>query len=592
MEYRSDKKGITSEGKRIDSQRRLEGWKERLSKSLSSYSTRLSEFDERERLYLGEKNINKIVEGDRTKETKQVRNVVSELIESEVDSSIPMPKVTAVNREDEHLARKIENMLRGELDRLPFERMNDMAERTVPLQGGAFWLIEWDSAERTHSTMGDVAVSFIHPKKVVPQSGIYEVPDMDYFFIRQSLTKKYVKRRWGVEVFVESESDPELKTLDTETDQSDELVTVNTAYYKNSSGGIGQFIWCNNTVLADFEDYQKRKDKKEEKEGEYSFSDKDGEILAHDKPIVIDTQTMRIIPKGTKIPYYVPNVFPVVLQKNVSLYGTLLGDSDADKVADQQNILKRLSQKINEKIMKSGSYMSLPEDAKIKIDSDEMKVIRLRNPSDKSMIDVYNMEAGIGQDLNWYQNTYEESRQALGITNSFQGRYDSASESGVAKKLAIAQSAGRLESKKIMKNAAYADIFELIFKYKLAYADEKRPIVSIDYKGQKVYEEFDRYEFLKKDESGEWYWEDRFLFDVDTSAVYANNREYMWQELRENFQGGTFGDPTDIQTLILFWEKMEENHYPGAASVKKYFENRAAEAAAAAVQGEPGAVPR
>ena len=39
-----------------------------------------------------------------------------------------------------------------------------------------------------------------------------------------------------------------------------------------------------------------------------------------------------------------------------------------------------------------------------------------------------------------------------------------------------------------------------------------------------------------------------------------------------NLQTGAFGDPTNIQTLILFWTKMEMLHYPGASETKSYLE--------------------
>lgn len=48
----------------------------------------------------------------------------------------------------------------------------------------------------------------------------------------------------------------------------------------------------------------------------------------------------------------------------------------------------------------------------------------------------------------------------------------------------------------------------------------------------------------------------------------------MWQETRLNLQTGAFGDPTRTDTLILFWNKMEELHYPGAATTKKFLEDR------------------
>ena len=117
-----------------------------------------------------------------------------------------------------------------------------------------------------------------------------------------------------------------------------------------------------------------------------------------------------------------------------------------------------------------------------------------------------------------------------------------------------------------MKNAAYAELFELMFKFWLAYSDEPRPVSYQNYKGETEYEEFNRYDFLEQDEDGQWYWNDQFLFSCDTSAPLASNREAMWQETRMNLQTGAFGDPARTETLILFWAKMEELHYPGAVS--------------------------
>ena len=111
-----------------------------------------------------------------------------------------------------------------------------------------------------------------------------------------------------------------------------------------------------------------------------------------------------------------------------------------------------------------------------------------------------------------------------------------------------------------------------MFKFKLAYTDEPRPVVSKDINGKAQYDTFNRYDFLEQDEAGEWYWNDQFLFACDTSAPLANNREAMWQETRMNFQTGAYGDPTNIKTLILFWNKMDILHYPGAGETKRFLE--------------------
>ena len=126
-----------------------------------------------------------------------------------------------------------------------------------------------------------------------------------------------------------------------------------------------------------------------------------------------------------------------------------------------------------------------------------------------------------------------------------------------------------------MKNAAYARLFEAMFKFKLAYADEPRPVVAKAVDGETEYEEFNRYDFLEQDpETGEWYWNDQFLFSVDTSTPRAANREAMWQETRANLQTGAFGDPANMGTLLLFWKKLEQLHYPGAGDTVKYMQNQ------------------
>ena len=51
-----------------------------------------------------------------------------------------------------------------------------------------------------------------------------------------------------------------------------------------------------------------------------------------------------------------------------------------------------------------------------------------------------------------------------------------------------------------------------------------------------------------------------------------------------NLETGAFGDPTQTQTLILFWNKMEQYHYPGAGEVRKFLERRLEQEQAAMAQ--------
>ena len=642
---------------------KLRMWQERLDRNESQYDGELRRMDARERQYAGGKDIRPMVKLERMHKTPHVRNISAELVEAQVNSSIPQPKVTARREKDQRLANIIEDMLRNELDRMPFEQINDMMERTVPIQGGGIYLLEWDNTMRTHTTIGELTISAMHPKQVIPQDGVYTgIEDMDYIFLKVPQTKEYIFRRYGVDVSGESESDPDVKSADGET-AADDMVTQVMAFYRNDSGGIGLYSWVNNTELEDLEDYQARRlrrckvcgavepmdaqpaeervmedgrfpgmpdlaemaaeaaeededqddldleedrremptggggrtvcpycgsDEWEDQEEEYQevwfdIQRSDGSVIQgqHVEPMVSETEVdesgqplvyREVVP--TKVPFYKPNIYPVILQKNVSVYGRFLGDSDLDKIESQQNTTNRIEAKIIEKLVKSGSYITLPDDASIRVDSEDMKIIRPGSAASKSLIDVYDMQANVEYDLAYLAQVYEEARQEIGITDSFQGRQDSTATSGKAKEFAAAQSAGRLESKRIMKDAAYAALFEAMFKFKLAYADEPRPVVSRDMKGNPLYETFNKYDFLEQDDAGNWYWNDNFIFGCDTSAPLANNREAMWQETRMNLQTGAFGDPASLDTLILFWTKMDMLHYPGAGETKRYLEEK------------------
>ena len=575
---------------------KLDMWQRRLARNEQAYSHRLAQMDEREQIYKGSRKLTKRVVGDNTSEAIHVRNLTAEIVEAQVNSSIPQPKVTAMRQQDERKAKLIEDMLRNELNRLPFEQLNDQQERTVPIQGGGMFLVEWDNTQRSHTTVGELSISLMHPKQVIPQDGVYTgIEDMDYIILKLPQTKEYIKRRYKVDVKTESEQEPDIKSEENQN-PADDLVTQYIAYYRNSKGGIGLYSWVCDTELEDIDDYQARRVQRCKQCGEAKPLDSNvcptcgskdwtsevqeyetltQPIVQSDGNVIMPFYTLAdgsIIP--TVIPYYKPDIFPLVLQKNVSIYGEFLGDSDVDKIRDQQNTANRIETKIVEKLVKSGSYLVLPDDASIRADAEDLKVIRPGSAQAAQLISVKDMQGNITQDLTYLAQVYEEARQIIGITDSFQGRKDSTATSGVAKEFSAAQAAGRLESKRVMKDAAYAALFEAMFKFKLAYADEPRPVTSRDIQGNTIYEEFNRYDFLEQDVTGEWYWNDQFLFSVDTSTPLANNREAMWQETRENLQTGAFGDPTDVRTLILFWTKMELLHYPGAADTKAFLEQR------------------
>lgn len=596
---------------------KLELWQRRLAESNAEFSAETAKMDDRERLYNGQRYMTPLVAGDheqdgKHKQTSHVRNIVFENIESQVSSSIPQPKVTARRKEDEPLAEVIEHFLRNELDRMPFETMNDLAERTVPIQGGVGFLVEWDNQARTGTTVGEVKVSVIHPKQFAPQPGIYTgIRDMDWFIIKLPTTREAVRRRYGVDMSDQSESEPEVRG-DGDEGTAEDALTQYIGFAVNEAGGIDRYSWVNDVELEDLENYQARRQPVCARCGRTKpLPGQDVNGAAYDggscpwcgseewKSTVqdfeevfspINTASGTEIPgaqmgiaedgtawmEPTRIPFYTPGLYPIILQRSVSVFGQLLGNSDADMIRDQQNTTNRLEQKILDRILKAGTRITLPDKANLRTDPEDGERWFLDNPADKQMIDVLEFSGNLQFEMAHLANVYEEARQILGITDSFQGRKDPTATSGKAKEFSAAQSAGRLESKRVMKNAAYAEMFELMFKFWLAYSDEPRTVSYKNFEGETEYQEFNRYDFLRMDEAGNYWWNDQFLFSCDTTAPLASNREALWQETRMNLQTGAFGDPGSTDTLILFWSKMEELHYPGAGATKKFLEDRLA----------------
>lgn len=635
MRFRKMVKKATDKVLKPEEVKKLNKWRGKFENSRNAYSGDLRNIERRDALYNGTREVagNPNSRQSPSKLAINVRNITYELVESQIDSSIPAPRVIPIHQEDEEAAKVIEQWLTNEMLKLKAEQLNDIDERTTYVQGGDFFHLEWDSSKGTHTTVGDLTISQRHPKQVIPQAGVTDFEKMDYFFIQYNMTKEFIKKKYGVEV--------ELADIDTtftgseDTTHFDNIATVTQAYYRNDKGGIGIFVWCDDYILEDMEDYQQRrievctkcgkiktgdvcecgskKFKEEVQEYETIYEDivtfgnvTIGASYEEETPMLDDNgeqmfdinnePLMTTERKETKIPYYKPNVFPLIVRKNVSKFGSLLGCSDVDVIKDHQDAINKIGSKIQEKILMGGSYLQLPRGVEVETSEKEYKILRV-DQSNANLVSVRTTQADISQDLSMLTQNYSYAQSSLGITDAFQGKYDASARSGSAKQYSINQAAGRLESKRIMKNAAYADLYEMMFKFALAYADQPMPISGERVDGSKEYASFDRYKFLKQDDAGEYYWNDEFKFDTNPTSTIMTNREAMWEQIDMKLQSGAFGQLGDLETAILYWKLMEKNGYPNAGIVRSSIEQRLAEQKGAmqnempVMQGGDGNIP-
>lgn len=600
------RKAFGIQAKKEEDRTNLQTWQDRFERAKNAYRPTLALIGEREELYSGTRKIDANVNSSMknvVKKANHTRNIIFELVEAQIDSNVPIPKVTTSCPSCKEKAYVIEDMLKEEMEKLPFAQMNDEQERTTPVQGGSFFLVEWDNSKRTHTTVGDLHISLLHPQQVIPQEGMTSIAESDYIFIMVSRSKEYIKRRYGVDVDSEMDSNPELSSKEGDIQPEDKVTQV-IAYYRNEKGGVGLFSWVNDVVIENLEDYQARKlDKckkcgklrtghaqvcacgaREWEKGDIDYEEIEEDILLPDGTVIpamspkredglpVYDQAGEIVYEKTRIPFFKPNVFPVVLRKNVSSYNQFLGDADTDKIRDQQMTINKLGSKIEEKLLMGGSILTLPRGIAFRRDDSEFKVVNVNSPADVSSIQAITLQPNISYDSAERDKAVSEAQSVLGITDTFLGKPDKTATSGRAKEVQVQQSAGRLESKRRMKAAAYAELFQTMFMFLLAYADEEREFVSKNEHQKGEYGTFSRYMFLEQDDAGEWYYNTDYLFSTDEAGSLSTNREAMWQETRMNFQQGTFGDPSLTQTRIIFWNLMEQLRYPKAGEIKKQIE--------------------
>lgn len=497
-----------------------------------------------------------------------VRNITYEIIESQVRSDIPAPKVSPAHYtpEGERCATAIERLLCRMRDELPFERYNDLDERYTTIFGGSVWLVEWDASRTLPGERGGIRIRCLSPEDLIPQPDIPEIEDMEYCFLRYSTPRGELCRRFGV-----SEAEAALSEYELEGGAPDEdTVTVITCFFREEDGAVSRFVFSGAAVLSDITDYYGRK------ELVCPVCGGGGGCACGKEPILTESREEIIpLPKGqVRVPYYRPRRFPIVVRKNISRSGQLLGQSDCEIIRPQQQAINKLESRIQQKLMRSGVTPVMPEDARVAPDNSVFgQVIRLAPGESTAMYGVIDTTPNITAEILQSDRLYEQARRLVGISDSFVGFEDKSASSGYAKRLQIEQAAGRLESKRLMKEAAYADIDRLIFEFTLAFADEARPTPYRDANGKRREAVFDRYDFLAYDrQSGCYRFDDSFLFAVDRNGAVEAQRAVLWERNLENLRAGTLGNPADPRSLLRYWQTQERAHYPYARENVEYFE--------------------
>lgn len=514
------------------------------------------------------------------KKSRQLRKMVYELVESKVDNSIPMPKIQPRYKSDLPLVNITENYLKFETDRILTKFENDRSERSTYIDGTGWYKVWWDSLENTHERSGNVRIEFCSVDQIVPQPGVRDYKQLEYIFERQTLSISKIFKLYN--------------RMITPLNDTTNTVEVINCYYLNEDNIVGIFTWSPHTmqVIRNEKDWQIRKLRTCSLCGainpqaqectvcgstDFKYKNAETEILDEDLMEIYNPyetgetedenerdhyQERVFLKAGTEIPFYRIRQLPFVPRPAVSSINNIYGISEVKILLDMQDAINKVLSKAVDKTLKSGTIVTKPEKVKITDTDDTFKVLGVRSAEEASMVQSKQILADTSQDIVIASLLYDSGKASSGVTNSFQGQRDTTATSGKAKEYAALQSAGRIESLRVMKAAAFAGVYELVLKYLLAFSDESRKFVKVLPDGSQKEQLWNKYMFLSKDKYGNIYYRDDFHFDTDAASTLSQNRVQMWRETQDKFIQGALGPINDPRTLKLFWNIMDSLQYP------------------------------
>ena len=525
------------------------------------------------------------------KYVKPIRKLAYELVEGKVNSKIPAPKMSPRHHADIYPVNVTESLLRHEVDKMIAEETNDTAEHEVLIDSTTWFKVEWDPFDNTHERSGMPGVKACAVDTIFPQPGVQNYREMEYLFECSTISVAKCIDLFGREVRSPNETD---------------IIPIVTAYFLNEDRYLGRFIWCEETgiVIANDLEWGIRKRRECTRCGEvvpfattcpicgstsFAYKPVKSEILTKDlqyyenpyregeSPDVKDDQTTantaKTIPAGTELPHYLIRQLPFIPYRRIGVPNSIYGVSEVGLVLENQDVINKMLNKAEKKSLKSRAYVTKLKDTNINDDDAEISYVEVESPQEGQSIQVKQVAADITQEMATANALYDVAKSTVGITDTDQGKNDPSARSGKAKQLQMAASAQRNYAPDKLRNLAFSGVYELLFKFLLAYSDEDRTFVTLLPDGTEMEQTWSKYLFLSVDKNGEYYYRDDYAWSVDDATEITQDRASMWQLINQDFMNGTLGSQIDPnRALKMYWQMMQQYGYPTAKYALAFLE--------------------
>lgn len=511
---------------------------------------------------------------------KAIRKLAYELVEQKVDSVIPAPKMSPRFYSDIVPVNSTEDLLKHEMNKMLSEETHDESEHSTLIDSTSWFKVSWNPFDNTHQRSGMPMVEVCPIDRVYPQPGVTNYKRLEYIFERSTVslaTLFDLYGRWP-------------------SATEDDMVNVVECYYLNENRYVGKIVWVEDTLTVLTNDVEWTMRKRREctrcstvvpiasecplcSSKSFAYRSVKTEIL--DKELVwvenpyrsgesvdIDedeTEATNSLPVGTIIPHYLIRQLPYVPKRSTKLSGSIYGISEVELNLEVQDLINKLLNKAEKKSLQSKTYVTKMKDTRVNTEQGEITFLEVESAQEAASMQVKQVTADITQELVMSNTLYDTAKSTAGVTDTDQGKNDPSARSGKAKQMQLAASQQRQSAPKAQRNIAYAGVYELIFKYLLAFCDEERSFVKILPDGTKREEVWSKYMFLDKDKDGDLYYRDDFAWSIDDASAITNDRAAMWQLIDNDYLSGTMGNEIDpIRAMRMYWHMKDQAGYPTA----------------------------
>ena len=518
-----------------------------------------------------------------SEDMKALRKLAFELVEQKVNPRIPAPKMTPRYHSDLVTVSATESLIKQEMDRMLSEETHDESERSTLIDSMTWLKVSWDPFDNTHERSGMPVVENCPIDTVYPQPGVKNYKNLEYIFEKRKLTLARLLDLYGRAV---------------KSDSSMDVVDIIEVYYLNVDRHVGRFVYTEDdlTVLANDLEWGMRRRRECEDCGaivpidtvcpncggtHMAYVGVKAQRLQQDLQFITNpyrvgesddkaqdnmtTKSNEAIPANTEIPFYLIRQLPFVPKRTIKVPYDLYGISEVELLLESQDSMNKFLNKAERKSAMSKTYVTKLKDTNIDDDDNEITYVEVESAQEGAAIQVKQVVSNITEEITMAQLLYEGAKSTSGVTNTDQGKTDPSARSGKAKQLQLQASQTRQAAPMTQRNVAYSGVYELIFKYLLAYSDEERSYVKLLPDGTSREEVWSKYMFLDKDKNGEFYYRDDFAWSVDGATEITQDRAAMWQLIDNDYLNGVMGTAIDpVRALRMYWHMKDQANYPTA----------------------------